>query len=95
MALVNVMEQIVSDKLDQILEGEDCCKCNRCVEDMKAIALNRLPSKYVNTNSGELFSKLNATVRQSSVDINIAVTAAVKLVAQHPSHAAGESTDSE
>lgn len=90
MALVNVMEQIVSDKLDQILEGEDCCKCNRCVEDMKAIALNRLPSKYVNTNSGELFSKLNATVRQSSVDINIAVTAAVKLVAQHPSHAAGE-----
>lgn len=93
MALVNVMEQIVSDKLDQILSGENCCKCSRCVEDMKAIALNRLPPKYVNTNSGELFSKLNATVRQSSVDINIAVTAAVEMVAQHPSHSISESAD--
>lgn len=87
MALVNVMEQIVSDKLDEFLKGEECCKCTRCLEDMKAIALNRLPAKYVSTNSGELFSKLNATVRQSAVDIDIAVTSAVSMVAKHPSHA--------
>ncbi len=90
MALVNVMEQIVDDKLAQMLESEDCCKCQRCLEDMKAIALNRLPAKYVSTNSGELFTKLNATVRQSSVDINIAVAAAIEMVAKHPSHAAGD-----
>lgn len=86
MALVNVMEQIVDDKLAQMLVGENCCKCHRCVEDMKAIALNRLPSKYVSTNSGELFSKLDTTVRQSSVDINCAVASAIELVAKHPSH---------
>lgn len=86
MALVNVMEQIVDDKLSQMLEGETCCKCARCIEDMKALALNRLPAKYVSTNSGELFTKLNATVRQSSVDINVAVAEAIELVAKHPSH---------
>lgn len=86
MALVNVMEQIVDEKIGQMLEGENCCKCQRCVEDMKAIALNRLPAKYVSTNSGELFTKLNATVRQSSVDINIAVAAAIEMVSKHPSH---------
>ncbi len=86
MALVNVMEQIVDEKLSQMLEGEACCKCARCVEDMKALALNRLPAKYVSTNSGELFTKLSATVRQSSVDINVAVAEAIALVAKHPSH---------
>lgn len=89
MALVNVMEQIVDEKLSQMLESETCCKCSRCVEDMKAVALNRLPAKYVSTNSGELFTKLNATVRQSSVDINIAVTAAIDVVSKHPSHSEG------
>lgn len=92
MALVNVMEQIVDDKLSQMLEGENCCKCARCLEDMKALALNRLPAKYVSTNSGELFTKLNATVRQSSVDINVAVAEAIELVAKHPSHEAKAAT---
>lgn len=88
MALVNVMEQIVDEKLTQMLEGENCCKCPRCIEDMKAISLNKLPAKYVSTNSGELFTKLSATVRQSSVDINVAVAEAIDLVAKHPSHEA-------
>ena len=40
MALVNVMENIVEEKLHRMLESEDCCKCDRCFEDMKAKALN-------------------------------------------------------
>lgn len=87
MALVNIMEQIVDERLGQMLAEEKCCKCIRCIEDMKAIALNRLPAKYFSTNSGELFQKLDTTVRQSSVDINIAVAAAIEVVAKHPSHA--------
>lgn len=86
MALVNVMEQIVSDRLDVLLKNEECCTCPRCIEDIKAIALNKLPPKYVSTNSGELFTKLNASVRQSTVDIDIAITAAIAMVAKHPSH---------
>ncbi len=90
MALVNVMEGIVDEKLELMLKDEDCCKCDRCLEDMKAIALNQLPSKYVSTHNGELFSKLDALMRQSSIDINVSVTYAIKMVSEHPSHSLDE-----
>lgn len=86
MALVNVMESIVDEKLEQMLKDETCCKCERCMEDMKAMALNQLPAKYVSTRNGELFSKLNSLMRQNSIDINVAVSYAIKTVSEHPSH---------
>lgn len=86
MALINVMEQIVDEKLAAMLAPEKCCKCRRCVEDMKAIALNKLPSKYVSSYNGELFAKLASVARQNSIDINIAVAGAVEMVSSHPSH---------
>lgn len=86
MALVNVMESIVDEKLDQMLKEENCCKCERCLEDMKAMALNQLPAKYVSTRNGELFSKLNSLMRQNSIDINVAVSYAIKIVSERPSH---------
>lgn len=86
MALVNVMESIVDEKLKQMLKEEDCCKCDRCLEDMKAMSLNQLPSKYVSTHNGELFSKLNSLMRQNSIDINVAISYAIKVVSERPSH---------
>ena len=86
MALVNIMESIVSDKLTEMLKSEDCCKCERCLEDMKAMALNKLPSRYASTHNGELFSKLNSSLRQNVVDVNIAVSSAIATVSQHPAH---------
>ena len=86
MALINVMEQIVDEKLEQMLKDENCCKCERCLEDMKAMALNKLPAKYVSTHNGELFTKLLFMMRQSSADINVAVSNAIKVVSESPSH---------
>lgn len=86
MALVNVMEGIIDEKLEQMLKEENCCKCERCLEDMKAMALNQLPAKYVSTRNGELFSKLNSLMRQNSIDINVAVSYAIKTVSERPSH---------
>ena len=86
MALVNIMEDIVKDKLNEMLKNEECCKCPQCLEDMTALALNKLPARYVSTHNGELFSKLNALVRQSSVDLNIAVAEAISCVSKRPSH---------
>lgn len=86
MALVNVMENIIDEKLAAMLKEENCCKCDRCLEDMKAMALNQLPAKYVSTHNGELFSKLNSLMRQNSIDINVAVSYAIKIVSAKPSH---------
>lgn len=86
MAIVNIMEGFVEDKIREMLNTESCCKCDRCIDDMKAIALNRLPAKYVSSHNGELFSKLDSMIRQNSVDINIAVAEAIYMVAKRPSH---------
>ena len=86
MALVNVMENIIDEKLALQLKDEKCCQCERCLEDMKAMALNQLPAKYVSTHNGELFTKLNALMRQNSIDINVAVSYAINTVSDRPSH---------
>ena len=86
MAIVNIMEGFVEDRIKDMLEVEQCCKCERCLDDMKAIALNRLPAKYVSSHNGELFSKLDSMIRQNSVDINIAVAEAIYMVGKRPSH---------
>lgn len=86
MALINIMEGFVEERIEDMLRNENCCNCERCIEDMKAIALNRLPAKYVSTHNGELFSKLDSMIRQNAVDINIAVAEAIYMVAKRPSH---------
>lgn len=47
MILVNLMEDIVFEKLDATLVRFNCCKCNRCKKDIAALALNRLQPRYV------------------------------------------------
>lgn len=84
MSVVNVMEEIVKERLDIFLAGADCCQCEMCKGDMLAMALNMLEPKYVNSRKGELFSRLNTTKYQNTVDIDIAVTKAIATVSSSP-----------
>lgn len=86
MAVVNIMEQIVSEKLDTLLAGMDCCKCVECKQDMLAFALNMVKPKYVNSTKGELFGRIDSTKLQNSVDIDIAVAKAIDTVSTSPNH---------
>ncbi len=49
MAVVNVMESVVRGRLEFLLQEVDCCKCDKCMDDMMALALNALKPKYVNS----------------------------------------------
>lgn len=82
--VVNVMEEVVRDRLEVFLQDVDCCKCDTCRGDMLAMALNTLKPKYVNSRKGELFSKLNATKMQNTVDIDVAVAKAISVVSASP-----------
>ncbi|NMA79126.1 MAG: late competence development ComFB family protein [Clostridiales bacterium] len=86
MALINMMEKFVQQKLDEMLESTDCCDCEDCKNDIMAVALNQLPAKYVNTAAGELFSKLDSITQQNSVDIDIALLKAINIVCRNPRH---------
>ena len=86
MAVVKIMEGIVKEKVDSILEKTDCCKCDVCKQDMLAFALNMLEPKYVNSNAGELFGKLDSSRIQNMIDIDIAVAKAIATVSSSPRH---------
>lgn len=86
MALINMTEQIVRERLTELLKDVDCCKCEQCFNDMLALALNDLKPQYVNSAKGELFSKLNSTKYQKSVDIDIAIVKAINVISKNPRH---------
>ena len=76
MPVINVMEQMVRNKLQDRLE-----------KTVGAIAANNLPAKYVSTPRGELFSRVGSSLeKQNSLDIEFAVVSAIEFVASHPHH---------
>lgn len=86
MEVVNVTEIMVKDLIKNLVEKEDMCKCNQCMNDMYAYALNILPSRYVNSQEGALYSKAYATNPQNYVDIKIAIKKAIEVVKKNPNH---------
>lgn len=70
-----------------MLPDTECCICENCLDDVRALALNKLAPKYVSTTKGEVLSRLNSEKeKQYSIDINIAVLGALEFVSDHPRH---------
>jgi competence protein ComFB len=84
--LKNYMEEIVFNLMEDVLKDINMCTCEKCVMDIAAIALNDLPPKYIVTEKGELYSKINALQQQFEVDIISAITKAAVLVKRRPRH---------
>lgn len=84
--LKNYMEEIVFSLIGEVLDDINMCKCEKCVLDIAAIALNDLPPKYIVTEQGELYSKVNTLKYQFEVDVIAAITKAAVLVKRNPKH---------
>jgi len=84
----NFTEVIVDEIIEDLFKVPSLgvCKCEKCTLDIKAIALNRLPPKYVVTEKGELYAKLDTFRNQIRVDVLKAVIEAVEIVKKNPSH---------
>jgi len=82
----NYMEDCVNDLLDGVLSEIHSCECEKCKYDITAIALNSLPSKYVVTKRGQLYTKMAALQQQFDVDIIAAITKAAVIVNRNPRH---------
>lgn len=82
----NYMEVCVANMLTRVLEGINTCTCENCRYDITAITLNSLPTKYVVTKQGQLYTKLYSLQQQFDVDIIAAITKAAAIVAENPRH---------
>lgn len=87
MAIINVMELFVEQQLETIIPTADFCTCEKCLDDIRAIALNKLPHKYVTTDKGRLFSKLDSVQEpQNGLDIKVAIFKGIDFIKEHPRH---------
>lgn len=84
--LKNSMEDVVIHKTDEIIKLMNICQCEKCRLDIIAIALNNLPSKYVVTDKGELYTKVRELESQFSVDVETEVVKAAIFVNRSPRH---------
>jgi competence protein ComFB len=82
----NVMEQLVVDKLEEIWQDMEICKCDKCRNDILAHALNQMPPRYVVTREGELYVRLTELNSEHEFDIVIALTKSIKLISENPKH---------
>ncbi|WP_312643748.1 late competence development ComFB family protein [Hydrogenoanaerobacterium sp.] len=83
--LINLMEGLVFSKLEAALERFSCCKCDKCKKDIVAIALNKLPSKYVVINEKNK-AVLSLVEQQHSTEVTTALVQAILVVKANPRH---------
>ncbi len=87
MELINYTEVLVKQHFDEVIgKFDDVCKCQQCKFDILALALNKLPPKYVVSEKGAVFSKAQSFTTQSNVDVVGAITDAINKVKGRPNH---------
>lgn len=88
MAVVNVTEVLVQSALRDayIGKGRLACECERCTEDVMALALNHLPVRYVSTDEGVAYVKAQYFDPQLQSDILRELAFASQKVGESPRH---------
>ncbi|MFU0832141.1 MAG: Late competence development protein ComFB [Oscillospiraceae bacterium] len=81
--VINVMEEVVLSKLEAVLSRFQCCRCDRCKKDIVALALNKLPPKYMVLSQGQNPPDIDA---QTNAQVVTAMIQAVIKVRAHPRH---------
>lgn len=84
--LVNIAEVLAREKLALVMERMKVCTCKTCVNDVLALALNSLPTKYVTTDAGKQYFQLDVYKKQYETDILAALTKACVRVKAVPRH---------
>ncbi|MDR1700122.1 MAG: late competence development ComFB family protein [Lachnoclostridium sp.] len=84
--LHNLMETIIADRYDKMKNEYAQCQCEQCELDIKAFALNRLPSKYFVSEKGALFAKLDFLTIEFEAMITTELMLAFETIGSKPRH---------
>ena len=82
-ATINVMENLVLKKVDQVMARFNVCTCDRCRCDICACALNMLPPRYI-VAKADVIAKAEADIPEKEV-MDALIKAVIK-VRSHPRH---------
>ena len=87
---VNVMLGLVEEKAERYVKMFGLCPCPRCVADVKALALTRLPAKYVVLPTEHKKPMLSLYQARYDGDVTTQVIYACKAVMDAPRHGAAQ-----
>ena len=87
MELRNLIEDEVIYTINRLLKDrKDICTCDKCKMDIAAITLNNLKPKYVITEKGKLYGKIDTIDYQFDADLIRKIVKAIKIVGDNPHH---------
>ena len=83
-AIYNLTEKIIVDKLDMVMESMNCCKCDRCKMDVMALTLNNMDPYYiVRASNSPDYTKLEKEISNKAT--SVVLKSALK-VRKNPRH---------
>lgn len=82
----NVMEELAIKEIEKCIQSLGVCDCETCKNDLITLTLNRLKPKYVNSEKGELMSKINTLSSSSNIEIISTIACAAEIVKKNPRH---------
>lgn len=85
-AFVNVMERLVAEKVVNYMEQFGVCTCSHCKADVTALALTKLPPKYVVVNKAAVSPLINFYSNKYAGQITVEITKACIRVNETPHH---------
>lgn len=86
MKIKNYMEIIVEEKLDEVIKDMDICKCTKCKGDIVAVTLNRLAPRYVVSQKGILYAKLQSLSTQFEATVVTEIVKSATFVSANQRH---------
>lgn len=84
--LNNIIEEMVEEKISELINKSQICKCEQCYKDVKAISLNELPVRYTGTDKGKVIARCELLGEQGQTDITKSIIAAIIRVSNNPHH---------
>ncbi|MFH5836261.1 late competence development ComFB family protein [Proteiniclasticum sp. C24MP] len=85
--LKNHMETLVDSHLPSLIkEKSHIIACEKCQNDIKAMALNHLKPQYIMSDRGLIFTKMKELDHQFQSDIIQELVRAIQIVEDHPRH---------
>ena len=88
---INVMQILVEEKADEYMKMFGICCCDKCRLDVRALALNHLPPKYVVLSENERVPRLTVYENRFASDITAQLIQACKQVMLTPHHSSEDS----
>lgn len=86
MVCVNVMWELVEEKAERYIRMFGLCGCPRCVADVKALALTKLPAKYVVLKESARRPMISLYRAKFDAPVTAQLLSACKQVMDEPRH---------